>query len=150
MLGNVFTDLWDGLVSRTEGPLKFRFLLQPGMAIFLAVRCGLRDYREGKPPYFWAIFTDPAERRELLHDGWKSIGKVFILAVALDCIYQIIVLRWIHPLEAIVVALLLAIIPYLLVRGPVNRIEAFRKARSRPSALGQSKGPSPVGKAGIL
>jgi len=65
--------------------------------------------------------------------------------VALDCIYQIIILHWIHPLEAIVVAFLLAIIPYLLVRGPVNRIAAFRKAHDRPSA-----GPSPVGKAGIL
>ena len=145
MLGNVFTDLWDGLVSRSTGPLKFRFFLQPGMAIFLAVRCGLRDSREGKPPYFWAIFTDPGQRRELLHDGWKSIGKVFLLAVALDCIYQIIILHWIHPLEAIVVAFLLAIIPYLLVRGPVNRIAAFRKEHGRPSA-----GPSPVGKAGIL
>jgi hypothetical protein len=150
MLGNVFTDLWDGLVSRSTGPLKFRFFLQPGMAIFLAVRCGLRDSREGKPPYFWAIFTDPAQRRELLHDGWKSIGKVFILAVALDCIYQAIELHWIHLFEAILVALLLAIIPYLLVRGPVNRIASFRKTAGRPSAAGQSKGPSPVGKAGIL
>ena len=150
MLGNVFTDLWDGLVSRSTGPLKFRFFLQPGMAIFLAVRCGLRDSREGKPPYFWAIFTDPAQRRELLHDGWKSIGKVFILAVALDCIYQAIELHWIYLFEAILVALLLAIIPYLLVRGPVNRIASFRKTAGRPSAQGQSQGPSPMGKAGIL
>jgi len=150
MLQDVFTHLWDGLASRTEGPLKFRFLLQPGMAIFLAVRCGLRDSREGKPPYFWAIFTDPAQRRELLHDGWQSIGKVFLLAVVLDCIYQIIILHWIYPFEAIMVAVLLAVIPYLLVRGPVNRIAAFRKAHGQPSAAGQSKGPSPVGKAGIL
>lgn len=150
MLGNVFTDLWDGLVSRTDGPLKFRFFLQPGMAIFLAVRCGLRDSREGKPPYFWAIFTDPAQRRELLHDGWKSIGRLFILAVVLDCIYQAIELHWIYLSDAILVALLLAIIPYLLVRGPVNRIAAFRKAHGRPSAAGQSKGASPLGKAGIL
>jgi len=150
MLQDVFTHLWDGLVSRTTGPLKFRFFLQPGMAIFLAVRCGLRDSREGKPPYFWAIFTDPAQRRELLHDGWKSIGKIFILAVALDCIYQIIVLRWLYPFEAIMVAVLLAVIPYLLVRGPVNRIATARKAPGRPSAAGQADSTSPVRKAGIL
>ena len=58
----------------------------------------------------------------MLGDGWKSIGKVFTLAVALDVFYQMLELHWVYPGEAILVALLLAIIPYLLVRGPVNRI----------------------------
>ena len=122
MLEDLFTRIWENLISRPAGPLKFRFLLQPAMAIFLAVRCGLKDSREGKPPYFWALFTDPAHRQEMLRDGWKSIGRLFILALVLDCAYQIIVLRWIYPFEALVVAIILAIIPYLLVRGPVTRI----------------------------
>lgn len=122
MLENLFARLWENLISRPAGPLKFRFLLQPTMAIFLAVRSGLKDSREGKPPYFWALFADPAQRQEMLRDGWKSIGRLFVLALVLDCAYQIIVLRWIYPFEALVVAFILAIIPYLLVRGPVNRI----------------------------
>ena len=57
MVDPVFSRVWEGLVSRTEGPLKFRFFLQPAMAIFLAARSGLRDSREGKPPFFWALFV---------------------------------------------------------------------------------------------
>jgi hypothetical protein len=87
-----------------------------------AVRGGLKDAREGQPAYFWGLFTDPAERKAALKDGWKAVGKVFILAIVLDAIYQFIELRWFYPGEAVLVAIILAIIPYLLVRGPVNRI----------------------------
>jgi hypothetical protein len=47
---------------------------------------------------------------------------VFILAIVLDVVYQFIEHRWVYPGEAILVAVILAIIPYLLFRGPVNRI----------------------------
>jgi hypothetical protein len=124
----------EDLVARITGPMKFRLLLQPAMAIFLAIRAGLKDAREGKPPYFWAIFTDPGERRTMLKDGWKSVGKVFVLAVVLDVIYQIIVQRWVYPGEAALVAIILAIVPYLLVRGPVNRI-AQRKHNAAKQRL---------------
>jgi len=114
--------IFEDLVGRVSGPMKFRLLLQPLMAVIFAVRSGLKDAGEGRPPYFWAIFTDPPHRREMLREGWKSIGRVFIFAVVMDAIYQIIVLHWFYPLEALVVAVILAIIPYLLIRGPVNRI----------------------------
>jgi len=135
MVDNVFARVWENLVSRTEGPLKFRFVLQPAMAVFLAARGGLRDSREGKPAFFWALFVDSGHRRELLHDGWDSIWKLSLLAFVLDCIYQIIELHWIYPFEAFVVAVFLAIVPYLLVRGPVNRIANSRKERSRARLL---------------
>lgn len=102
--------------------MKFRLVLQPLMAAIFAVRAGLKDAREGQPPFFWAIFTDPQHRREMLKDGWRSVGRIFILAVILDTVYQIIVLRWFYPVEALLVAIQLAIVPYLLIRGPVNRI----------------------------
>ena len=134
MIDPVFTRVWDQLMSRPAGPLKFRFVLQPAVAIFLAVRCGLKDSREDKPPFFAAFFSEPAQRMQLMHDGWKSIGRLFLLAVALDCIYQIIVLHWIYPFETLVVATVLAIFPYVLVRGPVNRIASSRKTHNRPLA----------------
>jgi hypothetical protein len=112
----------DNLIDRVSGPMKFRLVLQPLMAIILAVRSGLKDAKEGRPAYFWAIFTDPHDRREMLRDGWKSVGRVFILAIIIDAVYQIIELRWFYPLEAFIVAIVLAIIPYLLIRGPLNRI----------------------------
>ncbi len=42
------------------------------------------------------------------------------LALVLDLIYQVVQLKWIYPLEALVVAFTLAFLPYLLLRGPVN------------------------------
>jgi hypothetical protein len=111
------------MVERVTGPMHFRLLLQPGMATFFAIRDGLRDARECKPPYFWGLFTDKGEREAMAKNGWKSVGKVFILAVVLDVIYQLIEHRWtVYPGEAALVAIILAIVPYLLIRGPVNRI----------------------------
>lgn len=37
---------------------------------------------------------------------------MFILALILDVVYQIIVLRFVYPGEAIIVAFVLAIMPY--------------------------------------
>jgi len=47
----------------------------------------------------------------------------------MDIIYQLIVQRWIYPGETVVIAVVLAILPYLLIRGPVNRIA--RRWRSK-------------------
>lgn len=120
---------------RLAGPLKFRFILQPGMATFLAVRSGLKDAQDGKPAYFWALLTGTAaERVAMIRDGWKSIGKLFILATILDAIYQFIVQRWVYPSEALLVALILAVVPYLLVRGPLNRIVRHSRNINAPVA----------------
>lgn len=102
--------------------MTLRIILQPTMAALLAIRAGLKDAREGKSPYLWTILTNPDQRADLLREGWKAIGRVFLLAVIMDVIYQLIVARWIYPLELIIVAILLAVVPYLLIRGPVNRI----------------------------
>ena len=58
----------------------------------------------------------------MLKDGWKSVSKLFILALLLDVIYQIIEQRFVYVGEAVLVAVTLAMVPYLIVRGPVNRI----------------------------
>ncbi len=58
----------------------------------------------------------------MIEDGWKSVGKVFILAIVLDIAYQLYVLHFFYPFETLVVAILLAIIPYLILRGLVTRL----------------------------
>ena len=83
---------------------------------------GIKDAKAGRPAYFWAMVKNPEQRRELLKIGWKRIAKIFILAVILDVIYQIKVYHWFYPGETLTVAILLAIVPYLLVRGPADRI----------------------------
>jgi hypothetical protein len=116
---------WTNIVSRFGGPMTFRVIVQPAMAAVLALFAGLRDAREHRPPYFWTLLRDPSQRGNLLRHGWKAIGRVFILAIVMDTIYQLIVLRWLYPGELLVVAILLAVVPYLLLRGPVNRVASW-------------------------
>lgn len=54
------------------------------------------------------------------------MAKVFIIAFVIDAIYQYIVLRWFYPGEALIVAFVLAVVPYVLIRGPVNRLAQTR------------------------
>ena len=121
---------WAGLMDRIGGPMTFRLILQPTMAALLALRAGLKDAREGRPPYFWTLLTDPSQRVSLLREGWQSIARVFVLAVVMDVIYEWIMARWFYPLETVTVAIVLAVLPYLLLRGPINRIA--RRRRSAP------------------
>jgi hypothetical protein len=115
----------ENLIGRLDGPLQLRVLMQPTMAMLFAIRDGLKDACEHKPPYFSAFFTNPAQAKELLQSGLKSVGKVLIVALVLDVIYQIIVLRWFYPGEAILAAFFLAFVPYLLIRGPANRMATW-------------------------
>jgi hypothetical protein len=89
----------------------------------------MKDARQGRPAYCWTILTSYEDRRRLLQEGWKDVMKVFLLALGLDVIYQVIVFRWLYPLEMLIVAVLLACIPYLLIRGPANRIATFLRRR---------------------
>jgi len=121
-MDEIWMRIVENLGDRLSGPMKLRFLLQPIMAVFFGVRSGLTDAKTRQPPYFWALLSNPAHRADMLRDGWKSAGTVFLIAVALDVIYQIIVLRFVYPGEALAVAFALAIVPYLIVRGLVNRL----------------------------
>lgn len=120
------------ITDRVGGPMTFRLILQPTMAALLALRAGLKDAQKGRPPYFWTILTDPSQRADLLREGWKSVARVFFLAIIMDVIYQLIVQQWVYPLELILIAILLAVIPYVLLRGPVNRL--MRRLRVKREA----------------
>jgi hypothetical protein len=123
------------LLARVSGPMKFRLVLQPVMAGIFAIRSGLADAKAGKPPYFWALLWNPGKRVDMIKDGWKSVGKVFVLALILDIIYQIIVLRFVYPGEAVIVAFILAILPYLILRGSVTRLA--RREENRVNTTGK-------------
>jgi len=131
-MGDFLSTFWTDFLARFDGPLHFRLFVQPMMAIVFAVRDGMRDAREGRSAYLWTLLTDAAQRRYLLESGWKGISKVFVLAVVLDVVYQLIVSRDVKPVEALLTAAVLALIPYALLRGPVNR--AVRSSRTRKSA----------------
>ena len=121
-IADQFHRVGDNLVGRVSGPMKFRLVLQPLMAVIFATRAGLRDAKTGQPPFFWAMLTTPAHRRTLLREGWKDVGKIFVIAIIIDAIYQVIVARWFYPVEALLVAVILAFVPYLVLRGLITRL----------------------------
>jgi hypothetical protein len=109
------------LLGRFDGPLHFRLFMMPTVASILAVRADFRDAREGRPALLGAFVTDPVERRRLLRGALNDVGRVFLVAIVLDTAYQLWVFRWVYPLQVLVVAVVCAIVPYALVRGPILR-----------------------------
>ena len=68
----------------------------------------------------WGILTQPAGRAEAFRSAVKDVGRVFVMAVIMDTAYQLIALRGLRLLQVLVVAVACAIVPYVLVRGPVT------------------------------
>jgi uncharacterized membrane protein YvlD (DUF360 family) len=58
----------------------------------------------------------------MIESGWKSIFKMLIVAIVLDLVFQYRALRVFHPAAALIAALILALIPYLLVQGSLSRL----------------------------
>lgn len=122
LISDVLSRQWHDLLARPSGPMSFRFLLQPTMAILFAIRDGIKDAHTGRSPYFWTILHDPVQRRARLQVGLQATSRIIALGLIMDAVYQQIAFGKIYPVEAIIVAIALAFVPYLLVRGPVDRI----------------------------
>src|SRR5262245_17378774 len=58
--------LFEDIPKRLAGPGRFRFILQPLIAIVLGIRSGLGDAQAGRPAYLYGILFDRGNRRELL------------------------------------------------------------------------------------
>ena len=121
---------WTDMVARSDGPMTFRFFVQPAMALLMALRDGMRDVRLGREPYVaYMRHADPAERTRAWREGVTAVARILLLGVVMDMVYQFMVFGgFSRPLETLVIAVLLAFIPYLLLRGIVTRV-ATRLAR---------------------
>jgi hypothetical protein len=129
--------LWRDVIDRSHGPMTFRFFLQPTMAAIAALHDGIADARTGRRPYLHTILHDPAARAGRLQEGLFSISRIILFGFAMDAIYQWRVLGTFFPAEAVVITLILAVIPYLILRGPIGRIARWWLARHSQS---QSQG----------
>jgi hypothetical protein len=134
---DILRRFWGNLIGRATGPINFRLVIQPTVASILAIRAGIKDAREGRPAFLWAAITNPAYRPELLRQGWRDMGKVFLIAAVLDAIYQLIVHRGVFLLELVVVATVLAIVPYIVIRGPVSRIVLYGRKQFKGERRGE-------------
>lgn len=128
---------WDMLIGRAHGPLHMRLIIQPLVAAILAIRAGWTDARAGRTAYGWAIAVGSGRRRDLLREGWDDVANLFLAALVIDAIYQLIVFHWVYLVQALIVAIVVALPSYLLIRGPANRIARFwlshvDKTQSKP------------------
>ena len=114
--------VWQNLLERPEGPMVFRFVLQPIMATIAALRDGVRDARTGRAPFLWTVLTNPAKRAGRLDEARIATARIILLGLVMDSIYQFIEFKYFHPAEAVIIALVLAFLPYLLLRGVIARI----------------------------
>jgi hypothetical protein len=105
------------LHGRESGPLHLRLVITPAVVAILAIRAGLKDAREGQPSFLWAVFTHPTERRQRIRSAWQDIARIFAMALVIDAGYQIFVLRGFSVLQALIVGVTLAVVPYILFRG---------------------------------
>jgi len=78
---------WENFVARTTGPMSLRFVMQPLVASFLAIRAGLRDARVHRPAFLWSALTQSGSRWSRFVEALKDVSRVLILAVILDIIY---------------------------------------------------------------
>jgi len=122
---------WGNIVARPGGPMTFRFILQPAMAALAALRDGVADARLRRTPYLSAIVYGAEGRGGLLWEGIVSTARILILGIVMDLVYQLVFLGEFHPAESALVAILLAFVPYALLRGPIGRVA--RRWIARPS-----------------
>lgn len=131
-----FDRLWRDILERPGGPMTFRFILQPAMAAIVAFRDGVHDARIGRTPYVLALLRGvrtPEGRAGRLWEGVISTARILILGVVMDTIYQWLEFKTFYPGQAGVIAVLLAFVPYLLLRGPFERAARLWIAGPAPS-----------------
>ena len=97
----------------------------------LAIIDGVKDARAGRPLYTWTLLTDSAHRGIYLREGLRRVTRVIIFAVVMDAIYQFMVLRRFYLGEALVTVFVVAVLPYVLIRGPIARLA---RRWNRPAA----------------
>jgi hypothetical protein len=129
----------DQFLGRFSGPLNFRLMVMPTVVTIIALRAVWKDLREGRPAFLGIWIQDPVERKRIFHGWFKDVGRIFLIAVVLDITYQLVVFRWIYPGMVLVVAFVCAVVPYVLVRGPVHLIASLLLRKSRGGHASQTQ-----------
>lgn len=109
------------LPRRFSGPGRFRFVLQPLVAIFLGWRSGLADARASRPAYLYGLIAGGVDRRELLRSGLAAVRDLVAVAIVLDAVSQLLIYRQVHPGAALILGPVLISVPYAAARALANR-----------------------------
>ena len=128
--------VFDELVARVvHGPMQFRFLLQPTMAVCLGVRDATADFRAGAPPFLWGLFSHTIDRKSSATKLLRRLRGPVLIASTLDAIAQYAMFGHVRPLSAVLVGSTLMALPYCTARGLANRYRLQRR-KAHPESGG--------------
>ncbi|WP_158752136.1 hypothetical protein [Acidobacterium sp. S8] len=125
-------EFFEDMVARLSGPGRFRFILQPVVAIFLGSRDGVKDARKHAHPFLWGLIFHREHRPQLLRSALESVRNLVAIAILLDIISQYLIFRQIHPGAALILGPVLISVPYTTARALANRIA--RRGGQGPAA----------------
>ena len=117
----------EDLPKRLTGPGRFRFLLQPLVAIVLGIRSGVADARAGRTPYLMRLLTERERRGELAREGLAALANLLLMGILLDSVFQWMILGISYPGPALVVGPVLIATPYAVARALANRAASARR-----------------------
>ena len=120
-MDEIFGHAWSDFVARTTGPMWFRLIIQPAVAVVFGVRAGLRNARRSASESR-SDDADTGYRQAMFRQALHDVGLMFVVGMGLDVIFQLIALRALYPLEALLVGFLLVALPYQIVRTAVGRL----------------------------
>jgi hypothetical protein len=133
--GRIYLFSWEflaGLPARLKGPGRFRFILQPTVAIILGLRGGLADARAGRPPYVMGLLLDPLHRWDYVRTGVATIRDIVAIGIILDVVAQFLIFGQVHPGAALLIGPVLITAPYALARAVTNRAARMIGRRASP------------------
>lgn len=108
------------------GNFQIRLILQPLIAVFLGLRFGIRDAKEGRMPILMALARTKGERGKIFKGAIRDVVVPLCVAFVLDSILQHINNHRIRPLGAVIVGGLLMFLPFMIVRALANRAWTHR------------------------
>jgi hypothetical protein len=118
---------------RLAGPGRFRFVMQPAVAILLGIRDGRQDARAGRRPYLLGLLAGGPDRRDQLRSGFRSVVNLLLMGILLDSVFQWVILGVSYPGAALVVGPVLITAPYGLARALANRAARLRMGPGHPA-----------------
>jgi len=130
----------EDIPNRLTGPGRFRFILQPVVAIILGIRSGLNDARAGRPAYLYGVLFHRGLRRELVKSGFESVVNLLLMGILLDSIFQWVLFGASYPGAALVVGPTLIVAPYSIARALSNRVYGIWKFAGHTEGRNHSRG----------
>jgi hypothetical protein len=117
------------LPKRLFGPGRFRFILQPLVAMTLGVAAGRADARAGRSPYLYALLLGSEDRARLARSALRDVANIMLVGILLDSVCQWLILGASYLGAALLVGPVLIALPYAAARALTCRVATALKGR---------------------